>query len=233
MPTDAELRTLFHDASAPLATIDAATVIRRSKRRRLPQQLGAGSVVTLAVAGIGVASFTGLRGLAPMSASETTADGPVGISEGAPFVGGDSTMAEPPVVCDTNNPGDADLHTGLEVAPAFSATAQAGGTVIGTLSLINTGTEPLSGIAVAPTVTLARDGEILRYSDQSAAETKVDLAPGESTALDFSFAAVDCETPVGDPLEPGEYALSAALSLYPADGPARLVGGPASTITLR
>src|SRR5690606_3121408 len=78
MPTDAELRTLFRELPAPDASINPTAIIRRSRRRRLPQQLGVGSVLTLAVVGIGFASITGLQGLAP---SMMAADAPAGVAE--------------------------------------------------------------------------------------------------------------------------------------------------------
>src|SRR5690554_4518193 len=93
MPTDAELRTLFHDArfrdELPSgSSIDTASVNRRSKRRRLPQQIGAGSVLTLAVAGIGVASINGLRSFMPSAVSDasyTSAESSTGGDLGQPF----------------------------------------------------------------------------------------------------------------------------------------------------
>lgn len=234
MPTDAELRTLFHDASAPAGSIDAAAVIRRSKRRRLPQQLGAGSVLTLAVAGIGVAGLNGLRGIAPMGASDTLADAPAGVSESAPHAWTDGTDLGRSITCSTDAVGEAEVQAGLEVAPRFPATAAAGQPVSGALTLTNTGTAPVAGVAAAPTVTMSRGSEVLTVT--SAVETAVTLAPGDSVTLDFSFDAVDCDTQddsTGAPLDPGEYTLTAVLRLVPDDGPARLVGGPASAITLR
>lgn len=238
MPTDAELRTLFHDAAAPRASLDAAAIIRRSKRRRLPQQLGAGSVLTLAVAGIGVASINGLQALAPMGASETMADAPAGVSEGAPvpWAGADSAQSERTTSCVTDAVSDPDLQAGLTVTPGFPATAASGQTVAGVLTLTNTGTEPVGGIATALTVTLSRGSEVLVHLDHSPAERKVALAIGESVTLDFWFNAVECAEPgdaIGAPLEPGDYTVSATLQLLPYEGPAVLVGGPASVISLR
>lgn len=233
MPTDADLRALFHDAAAPVARIDAATVIRRSRRRRLPQQLGAGGVLTLAVAGIGVASFNGLQGL-PDSA--TMADAPVGVSEGAPFTGADSGTSLRETSCHSVPVADARAAEGLEITPAFPETAPTGHEVVGTLTLTNTSSARVLGVAAHPTVTLSREGDRLLYNDLSAAETAVDLDPGESMSLAFSFAAVECDAAgdaTGAPLEPGSYALSAVIELRSEAGPTRLAGGPASAITLR
>jgi hypothetical protein len=243
MPTEAELRSLFHDAPAPVATLDAAAIIRRSKRRRLPQQVGAGSVLTLAVAGIGVASINGLQNLAPMGASQTLADSPASESQGESWQGADGAVpwvdsgtSLRQTSCETAPVADARVADGLTLTPAFPAEALAGETVTGTITLTNTGSVRIVGVVVHPTVTLARSGERLLYNDRGAAETGVDLSPGESVSLAHSFDAVECD-PQGDatgaPLEAGAYTLSAGVELRPDSGPTRLVSGPASTITLR
>jgi hypothetical protein len=243
MPTEAELRILFHDAPVPLGTLDTAAVIRRSRRRRLPQQVGAGSVLTLAVAGIGVASFNGLQGLAPMGASETLADAPASESQSESWQGADgagswvdSGTSLRQTSCETAPVADARVAEGITLTPAFPAVASAGETVAGTITLTNTGSERIVGVAVHPTVTLARSGERLLYNDRGVDETSIDLAPGESISLPHSFDAVDCDArgdSAGTPLEAGTYSLSVGLELRPDAGRPRLVSGPASAITLR
>lgn len=237
MPTDpdlrdAELRTLFHGASAPPSSLDAASIIRRSKRRRVPQQLGAGSVLTLAVAGIGVAGFTGLRGLAPMSASDSVADGPMGVSESGPFSGAESAPTQERAACEAGGDIEADFRDGLEVASSFPATASTGQLVRGSLTLTNTGTEPVNGDVFDSMVALSRDGVQDVHHNVSTDDTSVELAPGESTTLAFAFNATACETPA-TPLEPGEYELSAVIKLTSKNGPILSIGGQASVITLR
>jgi hypothetical protein len=238
MPTETELRNLFHDAPAPLGSLDAAAIIRRSKRRRLPQQVGAGSVLTLAVAGIGVASINGLQGLTPMSASETAADAPMGVSEEAdtavPWVDSGTSLRLAP--CETVTSADAQVAEGVTFALGFPATATTGETVVGTLRLTNTGSTRIVGVAANPAVSLAKDGESLLYRDRGSVPTEVDLVPGESTSIAFSFNAVECDAQgeaTGAPLESGAYTLSGAIELRPETGPSRLVSGPASAITLR
>jgi hypothetical protein len=234
MPTDAELRTLFHEASTPPPSIDAAAVIRRSKRRRLPQQLGAGSVLTLAVAGIGVAGFTGLRGLTP-SASETAADAPRGVAESGPFAGTDSTESERDASCVTDA-ADATSNAVLDLEGRFPASAAAGERVTGALTLTNAGTEPVEAVTLAPTVTLARGGEVLHHRDTAATGTTVALAPGESVDIAVSFDTVGCDADgraTGTALEAGEYTVAAVLELRQPDGSIRVIGGPASVISLR
>ncbi|MHA6668854.1 hypothetical protein ACX3O0_08280 [Homoserinimonas sp. A447] len=247
MPTDAELRSLFHDAAfhnaaAPVASLDAAAIIRRSKRRRLPQQVGAGSVLTLAVAGIGVASLNGLQGLAPMGASQTMADAPAsesseesgqGADGAVPWMDSGTSLRQ--TSCDVPV-ADGRVDEALEITPVFSTVAPTGEAVVGTLNLTNTGSLRIVGVAANPTVTLVRHGERILYSDRGATETRVDLAPGESISLSFSFDAFQCDAEggaTGAALEAGAYTLSAEVELRPDAGPSRLVSGPVSAITLR
>ena len=234
MPTDAELRRLFHDAPSPKATIDPDAIIRRSRRRRLPQQLGAGSVLTLAAAGIGVASINGLQALAPMGAVETSADAPMGASESGPFGGEGVAPARMPF-CAAGGFMDAELQSGLEVAPSFPASSELGQQVSGSLTLTNTGTEPVTGTAFSPLIALSLDGVQVWHSD-GPSEHRVALDPGESMALAFDFDAIGCDSSGeadGSVLGPGQYQLTAVLTLAPDSGPVRTIGGPATTITLR
>jgi len=60
MANDPTIRNLFPVDDAPLKGLDAASVIRRSRARRLPKQLGAGSIFTLAIGGLVIASVQGL-----------------------------------------------------------------------------------------------------------------------------------------------------------------------------
>ncbi|MEX1079313.1 MAG: hypothetical protein WED09_09430 [Homoserinimonas sp.] len=240
MPTDAELRTLFRDAPTPASSIDAAAIIRRSKRRRLPQQVGAGSVLTLAVAGIGVASFNGLQGLTP---SMTAADAPVGVAESGPFSESDEadgSMAEQRSSCDSAALGEtgleAEVPAGLDLSSHFPTIASTGEAVAATLTLTNTSAEPMNGVVLEQMVVLARGGSLLSHRDQSAAQVPLNLAPGESMTLDFSFDAVDCDgngRETGAPLMRGEYDARAVLQLRLDDGPVTLLRGPVSVIMVR
>jgi hypothetical protein len=236
MPTDAELRRLFHETPSPPATIDADAVIRRSRRRRLPQQLGAGSVLTLAVAGIGVASINGVQSLAPMGAAETAVDAPMGVSESGPLGGAENSVPDARQACATGMAVETELRTSVELVPRFPASAATGQQVTGILTVTNIGTEQVNGALSAAMVGISRGGAQVWHSGASAAETTIALAPGESMNLPFSFAAVDCDPSyeaVGAPLDPGRYELSAIATLVPDDAPGRVIGGPASAITLR
>jgi hypothetical protein len=231
MPTDADLRRLFHDAAAPTATIDPDAIIRRSRRRRLPQQLGVGSVLTLAVAGIGVASINGLPGIRIGGTAETAADAPMGVTEVSPFGGADSAVPSQLPVCGPGPAIDLEQRSDLTVIPRFPRTAAVGAPVAGTLTLTNTGTESVTGTASSPMVVLSGNGVQVWHSGEPA-ETAVSLAPGESLTLGFEFDAIGCGSG-GDTLEPGQYELTAIVTLLPDREPARTIGGAASVITLR
>jgi hypothetical protein len=112
MPDDHGLSDLFHASDAPRTPpIDANEIIRRSRRRRLPRQIGAGSVFTLAIAGIGVAGVTGLGNLARSTA------------------GSASSLAVPPVGENGSTPGStAGSTSGSTSGSAGAGTGTTGGT---------------------------------------------------------------------------------------------------------
>ncbi len=254
MPTEAELRAWLREgdlgASAPEA--DAGSVIRRSRRRRLPRQLAAGGTLTLAIAGIGVAGVTGLRSM-PMGASVSDAT-----AESAPeaFSGedaGDSAdggaiHAAPASKLNPCGGSIADTapSIGLVLETRFAPSAPADGqSVDGTVTLTNTGTERITGTTAAtPAITLSQDGEVLWHSNgpMIMMVVEVDLAPGESLEYPASFTAVQCgvQDELSDSfrddlpaLDEGSYEISAAIDFLAADGsPLPTVTGPLAPITL-
>ena len=237
MPTDAELRGLFHDASAPESRIDVATVIRRSKRRRLPQQLGAGSLLTLAVAGIGVASISGLQGLAPRGASDTVADSPMGASESGPVSPADGQAGAPRMdACGIEAPPGYFGQTPLSLVAEFPD-ANAGGSITGTVIVTNDGTEDFSGwTRSSPSVRVEAGGVVVaRNEGATGAIERVELSPGESLRLDGSVDAVTCgQAPTqGTALEAGSYRLVATVEITAESGELTVVSSQATTVTLR
>jgi hypothetical protein len=72
MPTDPTLRDIFRSSPEPSARrIDTDAVIRRSKARRLPAQLGIGGAFTLAAGGI---VFGGVNALNPTGTTTAASD---------------------------------------------------------------------------------------------------------------------------------------------------------------
>lgn len=221
MATDPTIRNLFQsgdgdDTSG--AKLDASAIIRRSKARRFPRQLGAGSVVTLALVGIVVASVQGIGSLnnAPMStmadgaAPETSGmmqSGPEGglVGPAAPnSIDGSTSSKRAPAeqinLCGGALADIAPSQTGLELTVDFGDSVRlgkmAGGqTIEGTATLTNTGDETQVGYTNAnPAITLSQDGIVLWHSNGAmiAMAVEVNLAPDESIEYPVTFVPVIC-----------------------------------------
>jgi len=255
MPSENDLRTMLADAPMPQVGIDTGSVIRRSRRRRLPRQVGVGSAMTLAVIGIGVAGFSGLRPLSAVMTAETASDSG-GQQEWAPTSSrGDATegggaIGLAPIEKLNGCAGPlaevAPHEAGLVLEPRFEASVAAGTPeVTGTVTLVNTGPQRVRGTtAAAPALTLSKDGVTVWHSNGPTImlAAAVDLAPGASLDYQASFEPVLCaeedemqeEFRAGlPPLEPGDYQLTAAILLTPEDGSAgQIVTGPAQLVTI-
>lgn len=258
MRTESELRAwLAETGPAPAGELDVSSIVGRSRRRRLPAQLAVGGFVTLAVAGIGVASVTGLR-IFGGSAASTTA------SESAVDENGDRSNVDEPASQGGQEPSDASSGgialapayklnpcggelaevavsaSGLEASTRFSpAAANSSASVDGTVVMTNTGSQRVTGTTGgSPAITVSQNGVVAWHSNGpvAAIAVLVDLAPGESMEYPASFTPVRCE--VEDdaaeqfrdalpPLAPGTYELSAAIDFVPDDG----TGAPADLVT--
>ena len=123
MPVEPNLSDLFRSATPPTAAINTSDVIRRSRRRRLPARIGAGSVVGLAVVGISVAGITGLKGITGGSAAssdsaaiESSEDGDMGTYSDGGALGTNDARSGP---ADSSEFGTPDGTTGgISRAPA-------------------------------------------------------------------------------------------------------------------
>lgn len=254
MPSESELREALRGVPAPSSSIDVASVIRRSKRRRLPRQIGIGGAAALAAVGITVAGVSSLRPpqAITMVASDT-GETPARESaeDGAASPSGDgSGIALAPAdklhPCGGTIAEVAPNEAGLVLTPGFAAIASATGQpVSGTVTLSNTGASRVTGTTAAtPAMTLSRDGVVLWHSSgpMIMLAVLVDLSPGQSMEYTASFTPVLCtneEQLDGDPaalpaLPPGSYDLTAAIMVTPEDGSApQLVTGPPQTVTLQ
>lgn len=254
MPTEAELRAWLRegDLGASAREADAGSVIRRSRRRRLPRQLAAGGTLTLAIAGIGFAGFTGLRSM-PMGGSvsdasaESAPDALSGQDESEAADGGAIQAAPASKLNPCGGPiAGVARSTGLVLETRFGPSAPADGqSVDGVVTLTNTGTDRITGTTAAtPAVTLSQNGTVLWHSNgpMIMMVVEVDLAPGESLEYPASFTTVQCgeedeatesfrdDLPA---LDAGSYELSAAIDFLDADGsPMPTVTGPRSPIEL-
>ncbi len=253
MPTESELRALL---SRPQLsnTIDADAIIKRSRARRLPRQLAAGAIGTLAILGISVVGVQTLR-LPDQSAITATEQ------ESAPAAPEDSLAADgikrAPAerlnLCDGTLADVGQSRFGLQLNVEFPASATAGVNAInGVVRLTNTGSERITGTTGAtPAVTISENGTVLWHSNGPTILSLVivDLAPGESFVYETSIVPARCSVdddlaesfpPDLPPLPPGNYELSAAIDFSPTvadgdaefDGSADLVTGPLATIVL-
>lgn len=240
--TEAEFRELLaHSAArATLPKLDPEAVVRRSRRARAPRLAAAGGVFSLAAIGIAVAGVQGLRVGSPVmesagSAPESAADQGLTMPSGAPTGGAAAVNLCGGVLA---APSD---HPGLSLTVEFPAEASvASGTVEGTVTLTNTGGEPLQATspAVAP-VTLSQDGLVLWHTSgpMILSLVELDLAPGEAHSWQAAFTPVQCDDESelqADPatlpaVAPGLYQVSAAVDLTLTDGGTlQFIGTPAN-----
>ncbi len=245
MPTEADLTARLHDPSAfPSKPIDTDAVLRRVRRRRLPRKIVAGTMVSLAAVGIGVAGFGSIpfSGNSGGSASTSEAGSPEegdaatsydGAAEGSqPGAAPSDGIARAPI--EKLNPCGGELAdvapsgSGLTLTTEFpDAVPASGGSVEGVVRMTNTGALPASGVtAAAPAVTVSADGVVLWHSNgpMIMSATLVDLQPGESLEYQATFTAVRCGTEDETseqfredlpPLTPGRYQISAAIEFAP------------------
>ncbi|MCU1402106.1 MAG: hypothetical protein JWM70_430 [Microbacteriaceae bacterium] len=265
MPSESEFRDLLRASAAGVSVasssrLDAASIIRRSRRRRLPQQLAVGGLGTLAIAGIGVGTVSAIQSFLPTSSTmgsavapgQSDGEGSGSSSSGGPSTDQGSTRAPADRInlCGGAVADVAPAASGLVLTPDFPASAIADGRpVTGTVTLTNTGTETIRGTtAASPAITVSADGVVLWHSNgpMIMMAAVVDLAPGASMRYQASFTPVRCETADDlaegfrtdlPALPAGDYRVSAAIDLSreasTPGGSSELVVGPAQTITLR
>ena len=260
MPTESDLRRLLQGPTdgGQRSPLDTSRVVRRARLRRLPKQIVIGSTVTLAAAGIAVASIQGLQLANPSSATLGTsaADGAAeSVPEPAiPGAAGGDTIKRAPAerlnLCEGTLAEVAPSVTGLVLTTAFPDGAPADGSpVTGTVTLTNTGTQRVSGTTGAtPAITVSQNGIVLWHSNGPtiAMAMMVDLDPGESLEYGAAFTPVRCgvEDDMAEsfrenlpPLTAGTYDVSAAIDIMldvPVNGSTEyeLITGPLESISL-
>ncbi len=257
MSTESDLKKMFRETGPSLGQIDISLVLRRSSRRRVAQRVAVGSATTLAVAGIGVAGFTGVRGLGPStgSGSASSAAAPESKEEASPgstATDGRLTLApaEKINLCGGTLSEVAPNAAGLVLTTSFEPGDASADRVSGTVTLTNSGREHIRGTsAVTPTIILSKEGIVLWHSNGSMAAmgALVDLAPGASMTYQASFQPVTCAVEDDSTVSfrdnlphvaAGAYQVSAALDLSRANADGSLlstdlVTGPTSEVTLR
>lgn len=242
------IHQLFSASPEPLGQIDTASVIRRSKARRLPMQIATGGAVALAAGGLffGGAQLFGAN--RPVAESAAVSDSDSGAETAPdPAAGGGAIKrapAEKTNFCTGTLAEVAPAASGLELTVDFADAAAGSDRVAGTVTLTNTGAAPVSGYTGStPAITVSADGIVKWHSNgpTDGNQVVVDLAPGESLEYAASFEPVECgieddsaaEFRDGLPALPaGDYEVSALID-FMGDAPAELVSGPAETITLK
>lgn len=250
MPAESNITNLFRSADAPTPSIDVQSVIRRSRRRRLPKQVAAGSVFSLAILGVGFVGVNGVGAVSGTSDQAAVLESAGGAAEdesafsGPVEDGAKLAPAEKLNLCGGEVAEVAPSSTGLELTVDFPDAAVGAETVEGTVTLTNNGTGRTVGYtAPLPVITLSQNGIVVWHSNgpMIMSVTDVDLAPGESMEYEAFFTPVVCsvEDDLGQgfrdnlPAAPaGEYQVSAAIDLV-GDAPTELITGPADTITLK
>lgn len=246
MPDENDLRRLLSETDAP-HTLDAAKIVARSRRRRLPRQLAAGAVGVLAIVGVGVLAINvpALRNPAYTSADQST------MFESAPEseAGGGAELdtikrggADTLNVCGAPlaevEPSRYGLELTVEAPPVVSPAASL---VNGVARLTNTSTEPVDGfIATGPTLTMSFGNVVVAQGAPFyvRGDGAVSLQPGESVEYTVQLDLMSCSADGVQLLSPGDYELSAAVDFTPAelapDEPviADLVTGPLTSLTL-
>ncbi len=257
MSTESDLKKMFRETGPSLGQIDIPLVLRRSSRRRVAQRVAVGSATTLAVASIGVAGFTGIRGFGPStgsgSASSVAApDSTEGSSPGGSATDGRLTLApaEKINLCGGTLSEVAPSAAGLVLTAHFEPGDASADRVLGTVTLTNTGSEHILGTsAVTPTIILSKEGLVRWHSNGSIAAmgALVDLVPGASMIYQVSFRPVTCAIEDDSALRfrdnlphvaAGAYQVSAALDLRRENANGSLIStdlvtGPTSEVTLR
>lgn len=185
MAADPTIRHLFPKDDGAPNTLDASAIIRRSRARRLPKRLAVGSVTTLAVAGIVIASVQGVgvvgQPAAQVAQSEASSEDlssasktatPLSIQgqsagqEASQFSSGTEQLGEAAIPLDSsgNYPF---TYTAASNSPS-AATINACGGTLGqvpvndaglTVSLDFPRVATLSGNAIAGTVTVTNTGD--------------------------------------------------------------------------
>jgi hypothetical protein len=249
----------FRSAQVPGSTpLDPQQVIRRSKARRVPRQVGTGALLSLAVVGIGIAGFSGIGGSqvsnttmsdsadesgTTESGNDTRSD-PTGNEES--MDGGDFTQLAPVEkmnLCGGPLADVAPSPSGLTITVEFPDSPAGTAIVEGTATLTNGGSDTITGYtAASPAVTLSQNGTVIWHSNGPMIMLAVDvnLAPGESMTYPVTFTPVVCGVEDDSaesfredlpPAPAGQYDVSAAIAVM-GESTIDTVVGPLTPVTL-
>lgn len=253
MPTEDELRSAFSEADAP-NTLDARRIVARSRARRIPKQLAAGSVGALAIVGVVVLGAQISQFTSPTTT--TAGSGAYESSDTAPAPEADTMLKRAPAdkinFCTAPLTEVAPSQYGLRLDVVSTGDVPAGTAPVAvTVRLTNTSDDLVIGSTGSlPAITLSQGGVVKWHTNGTPDQTfiQIDLAPGASVDYTTTFTPVRCDVldDQGDAfrldlpaLEPGSYELSALIdftadaSMLPELPDLDLVSGPRTSITIR
>lgn len=232
--------------------LDAVLARSGSARRRRRAALIGGAAGALVIVAAGGLALGGLLGVGPASTTAdapassesgeaerapdaSAASGGVAPADQAPFA---SDFAGTPI--DRLNPCGAEpvaaglaVESGLELRVEAPTAVAPGARATAVVTLTNTSGVAYAGVLVSgPALTISDSVTVWHTSGLEAVRTPIELAPGASTSFEAELVAAHCEPadevapalPDDLPaLAPGEYRLSAAISL---GGDAQPLGTP-------
>lgn len=214
-----ELGPLFRTADADLPRLDVDVILAKSRRRRRPRVAAVASVLSLAVVGI---LGTGAYGLGHVVVG-TSGSANSSVSAPAAQPGGGTCGAETAPTPSTPNTPSTD---GLTATVRFAA-VYAGKPAQGTLTIVNSGAEAITGTAGSPVVTLSKDDqEVWHTAAGDSASHPLNLGPGETTTLDADIQAGECAPA-------GQYQVTATVTVDVGNGTTVTVTTTPSTLSIR
>ncbi|EPR75910.1 hypothetical protein ADILRU_1756 [Leifsonia rubra CMS 76R] len=238
------MRSYFTDGDTPAITIDADTIVSRSKARRRPRQFAVGTVGVLAAASL---VFAGVNTFPPandLTSAGIMAEDSSSRAENDSEAGAAESLLAPNTFADTETcgaiiPSQAASPYGLTLEVDLPGPIRSSGSAFGSVRLTNTSDFAVTGTtATVPDLNLTRDEVSISHSPdaQILSVTPVNLQPGQSLEFAISLDIYDCTTSdTGGMLEPGIYTVSTSLAFVPddpADGAAAEVRSSAATVVL-
>jgi hypothetical protein len=209
-----ELRPLFRAADADLPKLDIEAVLERTRRRRSRRVVALRSALALVIVG---ALGSGAYGLGHLG-------GGVGNSASSGASGSTAPVA---VSCAGPTPAIGQNAGGLIARVRFGTMPADQASAHGTMTLTNSGSSPINGLAGKPIVALSRNGIVVwRTTTSDSAGIVVNLKPGASMTIDAYVQPGACAPP-------GQYEVTASMSVDVADGSTLSVTSTPSGFVIR
>jgi hypothetical protein len=223
--------------------IDVDAVIRRSRRRRVPRQLGVAFVSVLAVAGVFSGAVFGLGALSGATSSGGSASSGAAATRAPSVVpSAESSPPDPnlldkngPAVCGYSLPTVGTQPDGL-IAEATRVSTN-GPTLHFVFTLTNTGSTTITGSAGVPILVLVRNGIVIDKTIVNGPPrgAKLKMAPGQIVSYPLNWSPSVCKrgdnsaSPGADALPSGSYQVYAEIQVLSTNS-SETVTGPPTTV---